>query len=124
MTIPRSGRIRRPCWAVPLHRHGEGGEVFVERRFKYVGPSVLTRGQHGVFVEGAHNTEGDAGGLYVHDPDVGDMEWGSVEAALASGDWVELNPWEELRALADKIWLFRMKKIGFAELWRAAGYLS
>lgn len=55
---------------------------------RYVGSEdILTRGDAGVSVRGAHTLPEDPEGIYVFDPDFGDQLWGSLDAALASGDW-------------------------------------
>ena len=64
--------------------------------FRYVGEPTLTRGNYGVAVRGGHQNED--GMIAVFDPDYGDREWISVEAGLASGDWVPCSA-EEWAAL-------------------------
>jgi len=60
-----------------------------KRYFRYIGPPVHTREPYGVRVVAAH-TRGD-GFLYVWDPDVGDVLWGTVECAVRSGQWIEVT---------------------------------
>jgi hypothetical protein len=69
-----------------------------ERFFKYIGPACLTRGDFGVNVRGGHSAQDDPEALAIFDPDYGDRVWSSIEAALASGEWVEVTraEWQAL----------------------------
>ncbi len=68
------------------------------RYFKYVGTPVLTRGDYGVGVVGGHTTERDPDYITVFDPDFGDSVWISIDAGLASGEWIETSfeEWTEI----------------------------
>ena len=57
----------------------------VERKYRYVGEPMLTRGDYGVSVEGGHTREDDPDGIYVHDPDFGEFVWCRVEDAERCG---------------------------------------
>lgn len=65
--------------------------MFTQRRFKYVGESILTRGDNGVNVDGGYNTEDAPEYISVFDPDFGDSVWISIYTGLSSGDWVEIK---------------------------------
>lgn len=62
------------------------------RYFKYLGQETHTRGEYGETVCGGHETEG--GMISVFDSAFGDEEWISIEAGLASGEWVEITAQE------------------------------
>jgi len=72
-----------------MMKEGEG-QMEKARFFKYVGEPILTRGDFGVAVIGGHNTDADPEAISVFDPDYGDSIWISIEAGLASGEWVEV----------------------------------
>ncbi len=61
------------------------------RFFKYTGPDMLTRGDYGVSIRGGHSAADDPGALAVFDPDFGDFVWSSIDAALESGEWIEIS---------------------------------
>ena len=61
------------------------------RFFKYTGPDMLTRGDYGVSIRGGHSANDDPLALAVYDPDFGDFVWSSIDAALESGEWVEIT---------------------------------
>lgn len=53
--------------------------------FAYVGPEERTRGDYGVNVEGGHTRLDDPEGVYVQDPDFGDMFFCPLERAEEAG---------------------------------------
>ena len=62
------------------------------RNFEYIGEPQLTRGNYGVNISGGHTTDEDPNGIYIFDPDFGEMLIeGNIAAALASGDWREIK---------------------------------
>ena len=60
------------------------------RFWRYVGEPCLTRGDYGVSVSGGHTPADDPGGIYVFDPDCGDMAVCTIEQAAANG-FVEIT---------------------------------
>lgn len=69
----------------------EGYRTMTTRFFKYTGPDMLTRGDYGVSIRGGHSVSDDPGALAVFDPDFGDFVWSSIDAAIESGEWVEIS---------------------------------
>ena len=66
-------------------------DTYQERTFKYVGKPTGTRGEYGVNVTGGHTLPKDPEAIFITDPDFGQILWSSVEAALRSEDWIEIN---------------------------------
>lgn len=60
---------------------------------------LLTRGEYGESIRGGHTPDDDPDAIAVFDSTFGDQTWISVEAGLASGEWVEITE-EEWRKLA------------------------
>ena len=84
---PRFGSLQT-VQAIAIYRLyiAEGGEMgIIERQYRYVGHPVLTRGNYGVNVTGAHTRSDDPDHLYVLDPDCGDQLWCTVASATACG---------------------------------------
>ena len=61
------------------------------RFFRYTGPDMLTRGEYGISIRGGHSAGDDPDALAIFDPDFGDFVWSSIDAAIESGEWVEIN---------------------------------
>ena len=61
-----------------------------QRTFVFNGDE-LTRGQHGVRIDGGHNTDEAPDHISVFDPDFGDTVYASIERCLADGDWEEIT---------------------------------
>lgn len=55
--------------------------------YEYIGEEVMTRGEFGVRVRGGHSRPEDPSGIYVTDPDFGDMYFGSIP----DPDFVEIG---------------------------------
>ena len=53
--------------------------------FGYIGPAERTRGEYGVRVDGGHTRLDDPDGVYVLDPDFGDMFFCPLERAEEAG---------------------------------------